>query len=278
MERPAYQNVTIQTIDQAVYDWFDKTVDAHVANPNQSRSKVPVKLASGERWLTASDKKAFRDDNGVLILPIISIRRTGIDPVNNMTALGIEGPNYNFAKRISRKTNDLMNLNAARDPLRRTPPKPVVYEVYSVPFPNSTVFTYEVQIQTQYIMQMNSIIEKLFHQLDIRNSFVAPFQNDGRHPPLGQQFEKREKMDKEYVVGIFDSNVGDASNFEEFTDQERIIRYSTTIQVPAVLRLDTEGEAPAVKVERTAFGLGFSDEKVTFVTDPAEADKIFGPR
>lgn len=278
IEKPAYHNVTLETIDQAVFDWFDKTVDAHVEQPNRTLAKVRTTMAAGERWITAREKKGIRDDNGVLILPIIALRRSGIEPSPQMSALGTETPNLQFAKRISQKTNDLFNLHAARDPARRTPPKPVVYEVYTIPFPDRSILTYEIQVQAQYITQMNAILEKMFHELDMGKSFVAPFLNDHRHPPIGEDFEKRKPLDRGYVVGFFDASISDAGNFEEFTDQERIVRFSTSIRVPAVLQLDPSGEKPAVKVERTSFGLGFSEEKVTFVDDPEEMDKIFGRR
>lgn len=277
-EKPFYENITLETIDRAIHDWFERTVDAHVAAPNTPRRKVNVTMATGERWLVSREKKGFRDDKGILILPIISIRRSSISPSPAMSALGTETPNIQFAKKIAQKTNDLRNLHLARDPARRTPPKPVVYEVYTIPFPDRSILTYEIQVQSQYTTQMNSILEKMFHMLDIQKSFVAPFHNNGRHPKIGEDFEKREPMKNGYVVGFFDSDTTDAGNFDEFTDTERIIRFTTSIKVPAVLQLDPEGEKPSVKVERTSFGLQFSEETVTFLDNPDDIDKIFGPR
>lgn len=268
--------ITLETIDLAIRDWFDKTVDAHVAQPNGLRKKVSVGWSAGERWVSAREKKGIRDTNGILILPIISIRRSAIEPGGGMSALGTETATLQISKRISEKTNNLANLWAQRESYRRTPAKPVVYEVTTIPFPDRNILTYEIQIQAQYISQMNVIIEKMFHELDIAKSFVAPFENDGRHPLIGDQFEDRPKMNKNYVVGFFDSTINDGGNFEEFTDQERIVRFSTTIKVPAVLQLDPEGEKPAVTVTRTAFGLNFSDETVHFTDNPSDIRKIFG--
>jgi hypothetical protein len=136
--------------------------------------------------------------------------------------------------------------------------------------------TYELVVHAQYTSQMNSIIEKMFHELDLHKSFVAPLDNYNRHPQIGVSFEERTKTDFSYVVGFFDSSLNDGSNFEEFTDQERIIKYSTSIKVPSVLQLDPEGEKPSVQTEKTAFALSFGREDVQFVDDPAELDKIFG--
>lgn len=275
-EHPAVQVVTLETVDQAIKDWFDKTVDAHVNHPNGERKKVSVGWSAGERWVSGRQKKGIRDSNGVLILPIISIRRSGIEPSPVMSALGAETPVLQVAKRISQKTNNLANLWAQRDPSYRTPAKPVVYEVTTIPFPDRNILTYEIQVQAQYIVQMNTILEKIFHELDIAKSFVAPFDNDGKHPQIGVEFEERKKIDRNYVVGFFDSTLSDAGNFEEFTDQERIVRFNTSIRVPAVLQLDPEGEKPSVQVTRTAFGLNFAEERVHFVDNPEDIEKIFG--
>jgi len=275
-EHVNYRNVTLETIDRAVKDWFDKTVDAHVATPNGDRKKVSVGFSAGERWITARQKKGIRDSNGVLILPIISIRRSGIEPSPTMQALGTETATLQISKRLTAKTNDLANLNTNRDPAHRTPAKPVLYEVTTIPFPDRSILTYEVQVQAQYILQMNAILEKIFHELDINKTFVAPFENDNRHPPIGEEFEKRSPIDREYVVGFFDSTLSDAGNFEEFTDQERIVRFSTSIRVPAVLQLNPEGEQQSIKVETTSFLLNFGTENVTFVDNPEDIEKIFG--
>jgi hypothetical protein len=273
---PDYQNITIESIDKAVAAWFDLTVDAHVKQPNGDRKKVVVNWSSGERWVTSRTKRGVRDSNGVLILPIISIRRSNINPEPSMGALGAETANIVFSKRISQKTNDLMNLEKLRPLSQRSLNKPVVYEVFSIPFPDKNKITYELQIQAQYISQMNSILEKMFNELDIGKSFVAEFDNPGKHPQIGVEFEDRKSPGKAYVVGFFDSTINDAGNLEEFTDQERIIAFNTSFTVPAVLQLDPEGEKPAVKMERTAFNLRFVDEEVVFLDDLEEIEKIFG--
>lgn len=270
------QLVRLEDIDGAVHDWLDRTVDAHVESPNEDRMKVPVIFAAGERWVTSRERRGIRDANGVLILPMMTIRRTAINPDPSKNALGIETPNLQFSRLISPKTNDLQNLNVPRIPSLRSP-NPVIYEVTTIPFPDSSIMTYELMIQTQFISQMNTVIEKLLYVLDLRKSFVAPIGNHHRHPLIGDDpFDARPPLKVPYVVGFFEDSVGSSDNFEEFTDQERIIKWSTTLTVPAVLQLDPEGERPGVKVERTSFALSFGKEEACFVDDPAEIERIFG--
>lgn len=274
-EHPPYVGVTLASIDEAIHRWFDRTVDAHVSDPRGQRKKVVVSMAAGERWVTAREKRGMRDKNGVLILPLISIRRSAIEPDQSASALGTETGNIQISKKISPKSSQHMNLNAARAPGKGYATKPTIYEVTTIPFPDRSVVTYEVQVQSQYIVQMNSILEKIFHQLDVGKSFVAPLQNDGRQPPSGTELEERKPLSGEYVVGFFESTVSDGGNFEEFTDQERIVRFTTQIRVPTVLRLDPEGTKPVIQTQLTSFVMNFGEENVRFFDDEDDADDVF---
>lgn len=268
---------TLETVDGCVKDWFDKTLDSHVETPGEQRRKVPVVFSSGERFISARQKKGIRDKNGVLILPLISVRRTGIEAAATKSAYGVETPNIQVSKRISPKTNDLQNANELRPQSQRVQ-KPVVYEVTTVPFPDFSVLTYELNIQAQYMLQMNTILEKFFHELDVQKSFVMPVDNNGRHPPTGEPFEQRKPFKGGYFVGYLDPSLTSEDNFEEFTDTERIVRYRTTFTVPTALLLDPEGEKPSVKVERTAFNLQLGDEQVVCLNDPYDIELIFNSR
>jgi hypothetical protein len=259
-----YDPITIETVDRAVRDWFNKTVDAAVETATQERAKVEVLFSSGERF--AIKKKGVRDQNGVLILPLISVRRTGMDADPTMQALGTQTGNLTIAKRIDPKTNQLKNnvqrVSSAGIPIYAPGPG-AVYEVTTIPFPDRNIFNYELVIQASFTKQMNQIMQKLFRELDIRKTFVAPIDNDGSHSLNGEELEDRKPFKGGYFVGFFDGSMADASNFEEFTDQERIVRYTTTFRVPANLTLDTEGEKPAIQIQKTAYAVGFKEKIVS---------------
>ncbi len=274
---PEYQDVKLETVDRAIRDWFDKTVDAHVMTASKERKKVPVIFASGERFVTARERKGIRDKNGVLILPIISLRRTGIAPDGTMQSLGIDTGILQIAKKISGKTNNLQNLEMLKQPSQRLPYSPLVYEVTTIPFPSRSILNYELTVQAQYTTQMNAIWEKIFYTQNLQNSFVAPLDNDNYDPPEGDPLGKRTGLKQSYVVGFFDSDSADIGNVDEFTDVERIVMYSTSFYVPATLQLDPEGERPSLRTEKTAFGLRFGDETTSIVDSPADLEKIFGP-
>lgn len=272
---PELQVVSIETVDTAVHGWLDATVDAHVVGPTGERKKVPVIFSSGERFATGRTERGIRDSHGVLVLPLISIRRISVDPDPSMQALGVETPGLTFARRIdATKTNLLRNLEQSRSLSNRVDPQPV-YEVWTVPFPDRSVLVYELQVQAQFTTQMNSILEKIFDSLEFQKSFLATFE-PRKQKASGEKFSERQPPSGGYVVGFMDDPYSDDGNLDDFTDQERIIRWTSTIRVPASLQLDTEGRRPAAQVERTSFGLRFGKESVHFVDDPAELDRIFG--
>lgn len=272
---PKYRTVTLRDVDAAVRDWFDLTLDMHVTDPLGDARKVVVRAAAGERWVTSRQRQGFRDNKGVLILPILAIRRTSVDTDVTQTALGVETPNIVVSRRVHPKTNTLRNLTAVRAPGYRRPARPVVHEVTTVPFPDRVVVNYELQFQGQYIAQVNAFLERLMARLDIGRTFVAPFHNDGRVTPRGVPFEDRRMLAGDYVVGFFDGPLDDSGNFDEFTDTERIVRFTTQFRVPAALQLDPDQTRPAATVQQTAYKLSFGRETFRFVDDPEELDEIF---
>jgi hypothetical protein len=275
MDEHNFQFVQIRDVDQAIVDWFDKTVNARVQFPDGNLKKVPVVFSQGERW--AAGRSGFRDENGILILPVIAIRRTNISPDPSMSALGVQVDKLQISKQVNPKTNELMNLEKLKSISNQLPYDPIVYDVWTIPFPDRIISTYELVIQTQYIGQMNTVLQNFWRMLDIQKQFVAPLQNDGRHPPISGQFEDAKPLCSPYVVGFLDNDYNDSGNFDEFTDTERIVKYTTQIKVPAVLMTPHDGEVSPFKVERTAYKVVIPDENVRFVENQAELDEIFGP-
>lgn len=287
---PNYRELRLEDIDRAVRDWFDLRVDAHVEDPvSDERRKVPVLFASGERWVTGRDTRGVRDKDGMLILPVMTIRRKSVDPVNSMLALGSNVATLQVSRKVSPATSQLANLDMSRPLSQRRLRQSAVYDVHTMPFPFNGIVSYEVIVQAQYIIQVNSITEKFVSQLEFYDvpTFVMPVPYS---PPGGERagagpsevvapehllYEERSPLDGFYVVGYLDGDFGEDGNLEEFTDQERIVRTSFTFRVPTALTLDPEGTRPAVQVTRTAFGLSLGDERVLRFDSQEELDALF---
>ena len=276
--RYSIKNVTLQTVDSAVRDYFDKKISISV-DTEKGRNKVPVIFAAGERWKMIRDNKGLRDENGTLILPVIAIRRTNIDRTPGMRALGQETPFITISKRIHDKTGNIQNLVNTRKlngfpQLRKSP----VFEYLTIPFPDFAVVFYEIVIWTQYQTQMNEILQKIFYNYEHMDSFVMPVEYDG----------KKRKGNSYYFVGFRDGTVVPQSNVEEFTNQERIIKYSYTIKVPAYFILDPDDESLAYGRNKSQSSTDdgskvvFKDQSVTDVKlkesfiSLEEFEKLFG--
>ena len=81
---------TIETIDLAIYDWLDKTVNIHT-NTNRGWKKTPVIWVAAERAHQIKFDRTLRDVNGNFILPAITIQRENITKTN----ITISGSNFN---------------------------------------------------------------------------------------------------------------------------------------------------------------------------------------
>jgi hypothetical protein len=194
-------------------------------------------------------------------------------------ALGVQTDYIQVAVEVDQKTNDIQNLETAKPNGRDYPP---IYDIYTIPFPDRIVANYQITVQTSYIVQMNRILEKIWASLDIQKSFVAPFENNGRKPPRRNQYGKADPyqglpaLGSPYVVGFLESARADAGNFEEFTDTERIVKYTTECTVPCAIQTSEEGQPPALKVQRTAYKVKLQTEVVRTAKSQKELDDIFG--
>lgn len=269
----------------AVHRWFDVTVDAHVDLPGGRRYKAPVSIGTAERF--SFRDLSLRDKDGRLVLPAISVTRTGLDPTNSMLALGSNVPRLQISRRVAPKTEPLVGNRLARDPLLSEGPRPIVYEVTTIPFPFNGTATYEVKVYAQYVGHVNAIIERIMAELEFFDvpSFVIPLVGHGlptgAGPTPGEQlgeeelpYDHRVGTDQDYVVGYFDSALTSEGNTKDFTEQERVIEWSGQFTVPVFLQLNPPDKREAVQVEYTAFRVGFGDERSHFPDDEGELELL----
>jgi hypothetical protein len=90
----------IEDVDAALFQLLDKEIKFQVGGQDTSEmKKVPIIFAAGEKWALAKNKRAIRDRNGTLILPIITAIRT----------LVAQSPSEDLAGRgINQKTGEII--------------------------------------------------------------------------------------------------------------------------------------------------------------------------
>ena len=256
---------TIEDVDRAVFNLFEKDITLQYSLKKEMK-KIPVIFATGERFAVLRRKKPLRDKAGATILPLISINRTGVNQnvdrgmaTNQSTELTIKkrlspkDPTYqrllnkeglenqdnraaggHYIKNVGgaegggampgtvarRSSEGIMSLTLRQGKLIGNAPfGNNFYEIYTMPAPKYYTAEYEVTIWAQYTQQMNDII------MSIMNSY---------HSNGTRSF--RVESDKGYwFVAYLDAALSSGNNFDDFSDDERIIRYSFNMTVPGYI-------------------------------------------
>ena len=182
---------TIETVEYALYDYIDGKLDLHVTGKD-GWEKVPIIWASAERSFQIKNNPEYRDNEGTIILPAITIERTSVNKDLNRKGgfygnqFPIEtqkekGGNIIIARRINqKKTSEFANADVNRRYEDRVGPKfarkatkKVVYEYISMPPIVYVVMNYELTLRTEYQQQMNELLQPFVTKPGIINSFVA---------------------------------------------------------------------------------------------------------
>ena len=246
----------IEDVDKAVFKLFDKDLNLTITQRGEQKD-VPVIFATGERFALVKRLKPIRDSNGAIILPLISIRRASMTQSKTQTGRGQDTGDFTIKKRLDssdRRYQKIINklnlrnqydvvsdeaISNLSDPKQNSKPERVgnrdfkqgpsdttlesrvganIYEVITVPFPKFYGMTYEVTFWTQYTTHMNTLLEQT----------ILAYQAPGNNFKI--------TTDKGYwFVAYVDDELNDGTNFDDFTDQERIVRYTFTLSVDAYL-------------------------------------------
>lgn len=154
-------SVTTYDIDHAI-KWHIQNVIRPVINEDGNMITVPVMFSTGEKWASAQRNGFLRDKNGMLLTPLIMIRRTGMDPrtdlENNNVLRGISyntGNKMLFEKRYTAANRyDRFSVYNKITPLR---------EFYAVDFPKFVSVNYDLLIWTNGMEQLNDVCEQFIY-------------------------------------------------------------------------------------------------------------------
>jgi len=277
----------IEDVDTAIHSLFDKEIPFQTYQVNTSHQKeINLKkpfviLATGERFALAKRLKPFRDRNGVLLLPAISLRRTTIEQNSGDAFVG----ELTIKRRLDESDKDYQSLinrlllnntpnppdtlrqskgENARDPsivegmLLDNKTKHLradhIYEIIAIPFPQFFTATYEIVFWTNYTQHMNYLIE----------TFLASQITPGKGFYL--------KTEKGYwFAATVDPTLNAQDNFDDITDLERLIKYSFNITVRGYLL------APNAPGQRVPFKRYVSNVNISFETYVAPGEISFQP-
>ena len=148
-------SVGLRDIDETIVYYFNNVIKPSAVQ-NGKRIAVPVLYGSPERWAAVQKDGYYRDKNGKIQTPLIMFKRDNIEKNRSLgNKLDANSPN-NFAifkKKFSRKNvYDRFAALTNRNP---------VDELYGVIIPDYVNIRYSCIIFTEYVEQMNKIVESI---------------------------------------------------------------------------------------------------------------------
>lgn len=141
--------ITLYDIDETILDHL-KNLQLHVVDAG-NKIEVPVLFGSPEQWTSAQRDGYIRDNQGKLILPAIILKRTS--SVDNPTLKFFNRYLNTSVRKLYSPKNKYTQFSILAG--KNAP----VNEVYNVVVPSHVVLTYHFIIWTEYIEQMNVLVE-----------------------------------------------------------------------------------------------------------------------
>lgn len=259
-----FEPSTIENIDRSIYD-FVKNLHLSVKT-NEGSRKVPILWGTSERSFLGKDSNDVRDKQGLLKLPLITIRRSGI--TKSLGSKGafqgnvLENPDEQGGSLVvsrvinQNKTKNFANADAKKLRKQENFPrknKKIVYTTVSAPMPVNVEVDYEITIRTEYQQQMNNLILP-FVTIPGTINFIRL--KSGEHKYEG------------FIQGQFQSQ----GNLVNYTSEER--KFEMKIQVKVIGYLVGQGnnrEKPHFSIRENAVEVKLPKERV--MIDPEELEK-----
>ena len=148
-------NVGLKDVDSAIIYYFNNVIRPTVLQ-NGVKVNVPILYGSPERWASVQKDGYYRDKNGKIQTPLIMFKR---DSVTKDRSLGSKMDANNplhfgvFEKKYSKKNlYDTFSILNNRIPVR---------ELYGVIMPDYVNVVYSCVVFTEYVEQMNKLVESI---------------------------------------------------------------------------------------------------------------------
>lgn len=222
--------VGLYTVDNAILKYLQTKIKPVVTQDNK-QIQVPVLYGSPERWKSAQRDGSIRDKNGKLMLPIIMLRRTSI------TKNKINSPVNKYQQYVFQTKWNSRNIYDRFAVVNNVTPSKVYH---SSMVPDHYDMVYEAVIWTEYMEQMNRIVENI------------SFESDEYWG---------EKNDYKFISKI--------NGFEHITDlptnNDRMVRSKFNINVRAYILPDTALDKNGNRKATTR--LEYTPKKVVFDTE-----------
>ena len=252
----------IENVDAAMID-FVKDLKLS-ANKSAGFEEVPIIWVSPERAFSSKRDQLYRDADGTLIYPIISVERSSVRKdltvkgtvwANIMPVKDEKGGSIQVARRIKQdKTSNFQNAHAKRKRGQLNFPtaknKRIVYETVSMPIPVYVEITYKIILRSEYQQQMNELITPFITKPGGVNYIIL-------------------KKDGHTYEGFIQPDYRQNNNFRSFTREER--KLETEIEIKVLAYLIGQGrnqDQPTYVVRENAVEVKIPRERIIFNDKP----------
>ena len=151
--------ITLKDIDMAIMSHVKEVMDIKIIEAGETL-KVPVFYGNQERWANIRKNSILRDKNGVIMLPLIVLRRTDVSFNENMPFSYKHAINEDLVSVVRSKR---WSSDNRYDRFSVQYGKMPVYEQITTTMPDFVNCTYSFITLTNYMEQMNIITESFVH-------------------------------------------------------------------------------------------------------------------
>jgi len=153
-------SITLKDIDTAILNHVKNVMKPSIKEANEI-FKVPVYYGNEERWKAVRERGVLRDTGGALILPLIMLKRTEVsrnDSSGHSYPHDVKGDFINVVRNASWSKDNQYDRFSVQQGV-----KPV-YENIVTGMPTYSDITYEFVLWTNFIEQMNPLVESFVDQ------------------------------------------------------------------------------------------------------------------
>jgi len=148
--------IGLYTVDNAILKYLQTKIKPVVSQQGK-QIQVPVIYGNPERWKSAQQDGSIRDKNGMIMLPIMMIRRT------NMKKNSTNSPVNKYQNYLFKTGWNARNVYDRFTALNGIKPSEVYH---STIIPDFYDITYEGLIWTEFMEQMNRLVENISFESD----------------------------------------------------------------------------------------------------------------
>ena len=153
-------SIGLQDHDEAIMYYFNNVIKPSVIVQG-NRTPVPIIYGAPERWKSVQKDGFYRDKEGKIQVPLIMFKRDSVEKRRDLgNKLDANNPQlfYTFQEQYSkRNTYDNFSVLQGRKPQK---------EMYKVVVPDFIILQYTCTIWTDYMAQMNKLVEMINYSSD----------------------------------------------------------------------------------------------------------------